>query len=206
MLINNSFIRRYTPFVRSIAASYRFVPTVSQDDLIQEGFLGLIEAADRFDPNAGTPFEAYAKFRVRKYMLEFLQRYANVVAIPDQNREATDSCITESLDTPLYEEDGDIITFSDIVTDGVTPESQCIRQEIVQALHHHLSLLNRQEQIVICALYGLENDKIYSLLGLNGKRLTTKELAIRLSLSVDRIRKIHQHAIHKLREKRTSFS
>lgn len=86
MTINNSFIRRYTPFVRSIAASYRFVPTVSQDDLIQEGFLGLIEAADRFDPNAGTPFEAYAKFRVRKYMLEFLQRYARVAMYPTRNR------------------------------------------------------------------------------------------------------------------------
>lgn len=200
MTINNSFIRRYTPFVRSIAASYRSVTTVSQDDLIQEGFLGLIEAASRFDPNADTPFEAYAQFRVRKYMLEFMQRYANVVAIPDQNRQATDSCITESLDTPLYEEDGDIITFSDIITDGSTPESQHVRQEVLQALHHHLSLLNRQEQTVIRALYGLDDNTSDILLTSGGKALTTKELAASLSLSVDRIRKVHEHAIHKLRK------
>lgn len=206
MTIDNSFICRYTPFIRSIAASYRFIANVSQDDLIQEGFLGLIEAADRFDPNAGTSFEGYAKFRVRKYMLEFLQRYANVVAIPDQNRQATESCITESLDTSLYEEDGDIITFSDIVTDNITPESQLLRQEQLQSLRHHLSLLNRQEQVVISALYGLDDDNIRSLPGWNGKRLTTRELAAVLSLSVDRIRKIHQRAIHKLRENRTSFS
>ncbi len=46
---------------------------VELDDLIAMGMLGLLEAADRFDPDRGEKFEAFAEFRVRGAMLDGLR-------------------------------------------------------------------------------------------------------------------------------------
>lgn len=43
-------------------------------DLIQEGTVGLMEAADTYDPTGGTAFSLYAVHRIRGRMLDFLQR------------------------------------------------------------------------------------------------------------------------------------
>jgi RNA polymerase sigma-B factor len=52
-------VRRYLPFARSMALRYRggSEPT---DDLIQVANLGLVHAIDRFDPERGIPFVAFA--------------------------------------------------------------------------------------------------------------------------------------------------
>ncbi len=44
------------------------------DDLSQAGLLGLIQALDHFDPNAGSSFNTFAAFRVRGSMLDELRR------------------------------------------------------------------------------------------------------------------------------------
>jgi len=44
------------------------------DDLIQAGMLGLLEAADRFDPKKGNLFKTYAELRVRGAMLDDLRK------------------------------------------------------------------------------------------------------------------------------------
>ena len=46
---------------------------VELDDLIAMGMLGLLEAADRFDPGRGEKFEAFAEFRIRGAMLDGLR-------------------------------------------------------------------------------------------------------------------------------------
>jgi len=47
---------------------------VPLDDLVQDGMLGLIEAAGRFDEAAGAPFEAYARMRIRGAILDGMRR------------------------------------------------------------------------------------------------------------------------------------
>lgn len=42
------------------------------EDLFQEGYLGLAEAAGRYDPNKGASFKTYAGFWIKKYMLRAL--------------------------------------------------------------------------------------------------------------------------------------
>jgi RNA polymerase sigma factor for flagellar operon FliA len=54
---------------RSLGASVEF------DDLMSAGREGLWEAARRFDPESGTPFKAYAQFRVRGAMLDSVRRH-----------------------------------------------------------------------------------------------------------------------------------
>ena len=61
-------------------------PGVEVDDLIQEGYLGLIEAEKRFDKTANTKFTTYAMYWVRKYILQYLQSEYKQTSMPHQFR------------------------------------------------------------------------------------------------------------------------
>ena len=52
-------VRRYLPFAKNLALRYRGA-SESFDDLLQVASLGLVNAIDRFDPDRGTPFTAFA--------------------------------------------------------------------------------------------------------------------------------------------------
>ena len=64
------------PRVHAIAyAMARQAPGVlSCDDLVQEGVVGLIEAAKRFEPSMNVQFWLYAQHRVRGAMLDYARR------------------------------------------------------------------------------------------------------------------------------------
>lgn len=55
-------------------------------DLIQEGTVGLMEAADTYDPSGGTAFSLYAVHRIRGRMLDFLQREGEEQLLPTDVR------------------------------------------------------------------------------------------------------------------------
>jgi RNA polymerase sigma-B factor len=52
-------VRRYLPFAKNLALRYRGA-SESFDDLLQVANLGLVNAIDRFQPDRGTPFAAFA--------------------------------------------------------------------------------------------------------------------------------------------------
>jgi RNA polymerase sigma factor for flagellar operon FliA len=59
---------RYAPWATAIARSiYRRVPAypVDCEDFVQNAHVGLLEAIERFEPERGIPFQAFAKPRVR---------------------------------------------------------------------------------------------------------------------------------------------
>jgi Sigma-70 region 2 len=57
-------IERFLPLVVSLARSCR-VEGLDFADLVQEGVVGLLRALERFDPDGGVPFPAYARWWVR---------------------------------------------------------------------------------------------------------------------------------------------
>lgn len=54
----------------------RIPASVQWDDLLQAGMLGLVEAAQRFDPDKGASFATYADRRVRGAMLDEVRKNA----------------------------------------------------------------------------------------------------------------------------------
>jgi len=74
----HSLIRSYIRLVISIALRYRHygLPVA---DLIQEGNLGLLQAAERFDPKREVRFSAYAKWWIRAYIQDFILRNWSIV-------------------------------------------------------------------------------------------------------------------------------
>ena len=191
MQIDNNFIKTHDRLVRTIVNQYH-VANVDSEDLMQEGRIGLIEAAKRFDPSRGIQFESYASWWIRKYITMALQEYGNIVHIPHQNKEATTVCITESLQKIVKVENEEALTYEDILTDGETVETDYIDTEQRRAQRTQCQRMIRQlkpkEQIVIRGLYGFD-----------GKRKTTQKLAKELGVTQDWIQDLHERAIKKLR-------
>ncbi|CDX26863.1 RNA polymerase sigma factor [Mesorhizobium plurifarium] len=74
----HKLILAYTPLVGGMARRYRNYG-LPDDDLKQEGQLGLLQAARRFDPELGIRFGTYASWWVRSAIQEFIFRNFSVV-------------------------------------------------------------------------------------------------------------------------------
>lgn len=68
-------------FVVKVASEYRNLG-LPLEDLLNEGNLGLIEAARRYDPSKGTKFITYAIWWIRKSILKALAEQVNLVRVP----------------------------------------------------------------------------------------------------------------------------
>lgn len=69
-------IREYAPLVKRIAYHLmaKLPGSVSVDDIIQAGMMGLLEAAGRYDELRGAQFETFASQRIRGAMLDELRQ------------------------------------------------------------------------------------------------------------------------------------
>jgi len=69
----NHVINEHTGLVRSLALSYSHCG-IDHEDLMQEGFLGLLEAVRHYRGEYQTKFSTYAVFWIRKYILKAIDR------------------------------------------------------------------------------------------------------------------------------------
>ena len=65
-------VSRYIPLVRARAARY-FGPGLERDDLMQEGFIGLLKAIRSYDPARGSSFCTFAALCVNRRMISAVQ-------------------------------------------------------------------------------------------------------------------------------------
>lgn len=74
----------FLPAIAGLARGFHRYTGVERQELVQEGVVGLLCAAHRYDPALGTPFWAYASFWVRKAMQELVAELAGPVALSDR--------------------------------------------------------------------------------------------------------------------------
>jgi RNA polymerase sigma-32 factor len=73
-------IEKCVPFVMTIALEYRRWGAPI-DDLVQEGNIGLLKAAERFDPNRGCRLVTYAAYWIRAQIREYVAQCYRIVRL-----------------------------------------------------------------------------------------------------------------------------
>ena len=74
---SDDLITQHVDLVKRIAQHLiaRLPSSVDIDDLMQSGMVGLLEAANNFDPTRGASFETYAGIRIRGSMLDDIRKH-----------------------------------------------------------------------------------------------------------------------------------
>jgi RNA polymerase primary sigma factor len=78
----NELIESNLSFVVKVASEFRNLG-LPFEDLLNEGNIGLIEAAHRYDASKGTKFITYAIWWIRKSILKALSEHSNLVRVPN---------------------------------------------------------------------------------------------------------------------------
>ena len=70
-----ALVARYAPLVKLLAnrMAMRLPPSVSVDDLISAGSVGLLDAIDKYDPGKDAQLKTYAEFRIKGAILDELR-------------------------------------------------------------------------------------------------------------------------------------
>ena len=223
----NRLVESNLSFVVKIANEYRNLG-LAFEDLLNEGNIGLIEAARRYDHTKGTKFITYAIWWVRKSILKALSEQSNLVRVPSYQMkkvkriretearlsrelgrrpgrdeisaklESTISKIDEILMIKLRE-----ISLDDKVgRDKSIPISDYLVDDATINPEDEL-LRTESEDLIRTAMVTLtpqEKVVIANRFGMEGIRaLTLKEIGETMGLSRERIRQIEAQAKRKLR-------
>lgn len=169
-------------FVVSIAKRYqnRGVPL---SDLVNEGNLGLIRAARRFDERRGVRFISYAVFWVRQAILQ-------AIADGGEARGTEEMRIRHvSLEAPIWES-GDM-SLEDVVPDESLdgPDERIEADDLRHAVDSSLTCLPEREQLILRLYFGLDD----------GEPRTLGEIGARLRISRERARQLKERALARLR-------
>ena len=93
-------ITSHLELVTPIAIGYACRTGQDRDDLIQVGRLGLIRAAQRFEPDKGIAFPAFAKPHIRGAILHYLRDSIGLIKLPRRLQETAQSLIKQERGNP----------------------------------------------------------------------------------------------------------
>lgn len=175
-------VKRNDGLIHIIARKFNIenIASIDYADLVQEGTIGLITAADKYKFNIENKalFTTYAVYWIRQKISRFI-KYRNT------NSET-------SLNKPVYGEDDEIELADTIVSEDdefcKVEDSvyyQQLREELTEVMQKQLSLKQRQ---VIQLRYGFD-----------GKEYTLQETGEIFDVSIERARQIERESLSKMR-------
>lgn len=188
-------------FVVSVAKAYRG-RGLPLEDLINEGNLGLLEAARRFDESRGVRFVTYAAWWIRQAILAALARVRAPAtpaptsgrprSAPDASKSAAGASGTArwiSIDAPVSK-DGET-SLAELIEDQDEegPDAPLERRALRDALEATLALLPPREEKVLRLYYGMDD----------GRARTVSEIADELEVAPVRVRKARTRGLARLR-------
>ncbi|UCG74664.1 MAG: RNA polymerase sigma factor RpoD/SigA [Gemmatimonadota bacterium] len=189
-------------FVVSVAKRYRHVG-VPLEELVTEGNVGLLQAAERFDERRGVRFTSYAVWWIRQSMIGAIREHASIVRVPapkagldrgpagDPRRPFGVRYL--SLDGPAGTARraggaplGELLARQ---TGGSDPAGRVDRRALRDVLQAGMELLDEREATVLRLCFGLDD----------GEPLDLREVGARLGVSRERVRQIRERALRRLR-------
>ena len=213
-------------FVVSVAKQYQN-QGLSLPDLINEGNLGLIKAAEKFDETRGFKFISYAVWWLRQSILQAIAEQSRIVRLP-LNQVGSVNKITTMLNK--FEQENERKPSLDEIADKVDlPEDKIEDALKVNGRHtsidaplidgeenslldilpnidtpqadNELVLESLREEIgrALSTLCERERKIIEAFFGIGQPELTLEEIADRFGLTRERVRQIKEKAIRRLR-------
>ena len=214
-------------FVVSVAKQYQN-QGLSLGDLINEGNLGLIKAAQRFDETRGFKFISYAVWWFRQTILQALAEQSRIVRLP-LNRVGSLNKISKTFSEleqkferePSPEELAEVLEISTgevVDTLKISGRHVSMDAPFVQGEENSLldvlendsedkpdsglinDSLRREVQRALSTLTQREADVVTLYFGLNGEHaMTLEEIGEKFNLTRERVRQIKEKAIRRLR-------
>ncbi len=214
-------------FVVSVAKQYQN-QGLSLPDLINEGNLGLIKAAEKFDETRGFKFISYAVWWIRQSILQALAEQSRIVRLPlnqvgslNKISKAFQKFEQENERRPSAEELAHELDLSvDKVTDSLKVSGRHISMDapFVEGEDNSLldvlvnddapiadrTLINEslQKEIdrALSTLTERESDIIKMFFGIGCQEMTLEEIGDKFQLTRERVRQIKEKAIRRLRQ------
>jgi len=223
-------------------SNLRFVVSVAKDyqgqglpltDLINEGNLGLIKAAERFDETRGFKFISYAVWWIRQSILQALAEHSRIVRLP-LNRVGTISKISRAAEeiegynerTPnVFEIANKLGVKSNEISDAVriakrhhsldAPFKEGEKNSLINVIEDNEQnspesplmdeSLESEIQSVLATLEPRESSVIKMYFGIGREyALTLNEIGEEFNLTRERVRQIKEKAIRRLQHKSRS--
>ena len=218
-------------FVVSVAKQYQN-QGLSLPDLINEGNLGLLKAAERFDETRGFKFISYAVWWIRQSILQAISEQSRIVRLPlnqvgsvnkinreinrfeqlNERRPSVDE-IAENVDLPQEKIDEAMaINGHQISVDApfVEGEDNSLLDEKANSdaplADNQLveESLKSEIQNALSALNERERNVLEASYGINQPELTLEEIGTKFGLTRERVRQIKEKAIRKLRNSKAN--
>ena len=214
-------------FVVSVAKQYQN-QGLSLPDLINEGNLGLIKAAEKFDETRGFKFISYAVWWIRQSILQALAEQSRIVRLPlnqvgslNKINKALGKFEQENERQPSTEELADMIDIpKDKIVDTLRVSGRHVSVDAPFVEGEDNSLLDvlpnddspsadrgltneslgTEIERALQILTVREREIIKSFFGIGCQEMTLEEIGERLDLTRERVRQIKEKAIRKLKK------
>ncbi len=213
-------------FVVSVAKQYQN-QGLSLPDLINEGNLGLIKAAEKFDETRGFKFISYAVWWIRQSILQALAEQSRIVRLPlnqvgslnkinkafsrfeqENERRPSPEELADSLDLPA-EKVADTLRVSGRHVSVDAPFVEGEDNSLLDVLVNDDSpiadrtlineSLSTEVERALSTLTERERDIIKLFFGINTQEMTLEEIGEKFGLTRERVRQIKEKAIRRLR-------
>jgi RNA polymerase primary sigma factor len=219
----------FMPAIDSVARIYRGFSSLEQAEFRQEGVVGLLRAARRYNQALGTPFWAYASWWVRQAMQQLVSELVGPVVLSDRaarrlvrvkrargeyqqshGREPTLADLTDVTGFPR-EQVEDLIAIERAprrlderpVGDGDPPPTfgEALSDPTAEDAYDRVDDLidGAHMRDLSEDLDERERTIVFAHYGIGSKERTLREIAGGLHLSVERVRQLEERAFGKLR-------
>lgn len=187
-----------------VEANLRFVVKIANEylgymdieDLINEGNLGLMHAAEKFNPSTGNKFITYAVWWIRAYIQKAIRETSTGIKFPSHKFDEMKKSKWKlaRLDKAVGN-DEEKATLADFIVDEriMNPEESFLIHQTELELKQFIKELKPNEKAVIIKRYGLD-----------GKDpMTLSEIGSILGFSKERIRQLESRALNQLKKNLT---
>ena len=224
----NKLVTANLRFVVSVAKQYQH-QGVPLSDLINEGNLGLITAANKFDETRGFKFISYAIWWIRQSILQSIADYSNMVrrpqsqiAISNKIKNATNAFVIKNQRYPSAEELSEIISLeidkiekaiqaeahvASIDAPITDDESSTMADTLASSSDYNTdrhvdyeSMCSDLMQVLCSVLNDRERKIVIQSFGIGCQERGLEDIGNDMGLTRERVRQIRERGIEKIRK------